>query len=53
MVFVFVVIWAEAEDGDGGSHFQETIANEFEPFVVLAHTPLTMELLMSMLMGVV
>lgn len=53
MVFVFVVVWADAEDGDRGSHFQETIANKFEPFIVLAHTPLKMNLLMSMLMGVV
>lgn len=53
MVFVFVVVWADAEDGDRGSHFQETIANELEPFIVLTHTPLKVNLLMAMLMGVV
>lgn len=53
MEFEFVIFWARGEQSNRSCHFQEAVANEFEPLVVLAHASLNVDLLGPVLFRVV
>lgn len=53
MVLEFIVVRVSSEKGNGGGHLEEAISDEFESFVVLSHTTLEMDLLITVFLSVI
>jgi hypothetical protein len=53
MIVVLIVIWPLAVESNRCGHLEEAVTQELQTLVVLSHTPLDMNLLLSMLLGIV